>query len=568
MIIEAVRKFSERPQDGEAFTAWLELRDAVDFLKNLDTSNETVLYASMRHVFIHTVLVPDSALNPVDTADLMRWDCNPSSGWGVSYSFGAAGDIWLDPPLDGCRSKTLEQGEQLVFTRSFEGRLGDRAYFEILQKLSQVLEVHFIAERNAYCRLDHLGDLEDVIRIIETPPVGKDSGSRLVTIERQALDTYMVLTHAAAVVTFDFTRFCPRGFSGWGHPSEPRQISDGALHYKQVLEPGCASYMRGFQIIRPLLTKTDLRGSFNRSKRPEKFETFVAYDWKNGEMREISCAPGATANYFTASDLPFELSPAFFRPDVLLKYKADSDKYELRDRTISCRGTWHLETYDINETGQVHTYLCYLRALPYEEQLHWKAYNEPPKSPISKRALKTDFEGSWDLEYDPLESLRAQCRELDQEQAPWWRLRGGKSIDQVHSPVTSSADEWANELLHLDQLIVEGFNGNWLRHKGETLGRKLDPSFGSIKLLEESLIGLGFEQKHAEEVTAPFKTLRLFRTKLKGHAQGREATGMKREVLSKHRTFSNHFRELCRACDESLRTVTGALGAPLSGPGA
>ena len=61
---------------------------------------------------------------------------------------------------------------------------------------------------------------------------------------------------------------------------------------------------------------------------------------------------GQTANYFTQSDLPFEMSPAFFHPEVLTRYKSDSDKYTLQDRSISCRGAWHLQTYDINDAGQ------------------------------------------------------------------------------------------------------------------------------------------------------------------------------------------------------------------------
>ncbi len=127
----------------------------------------------------------------------------------------------------------------------------------------------------------------------------------------------------------------------------------------------------------------------------------------------------AVANYFTASDLPFEMSPAFFRPDVLLKYKGDSEKYRLEDRSITCRNAWHLETYDINDAGQVHTYLIYLQRLPYDEQLYWKSYNEKPKSSISKRAFTTDFEGNWYNEYDALASLKEFAFELDHERVPW-----------------------------------------------------------------------------------------------------------------------------------------------------
>jgi len=72
-------------------------------------------------------------------------------------------------------------------------------------------------------------------------------------------------------------------------------------------------------------------------------------------ITEISCNPTCLANYFTKSDLPFEISPAFFRPEVLLRYKSDPDKYELTIRSISCRDAWYLQTYDINDAGQVHT---------------------------------------------------------------------------------------------------------------------------------------------------------------------------------------------------------------------
>ena len=55
----------------------------------------------------------------------------------------------------------------------------------------------------------------------------------------------------------------------------------------------------------------------------------MAHDRKHDRIAEISCAPSALANYFTESDLPFEITPAFFHPEVLLKYKMDREKYWL-----------------------------------------------------------------------------------------------------------------------------------------------------------------------------------------------------------------------------------------------
>jgi hypothetical protein len=61
------------------------------------------------------------------------------------------------------------------------------------------------------------------------------------------------------------------------------------------------------------------------------------------------------------------MSPVFFRSEVLIRYKSDPEKYELHDRSIYCRGAWSLRTYDMNDAGPVHTYLGYLRELPYND---------------------------------------------------------------------------------------------------------------------------------------------------------------------------------------------------------
>ena len=550
--ISRLRKLNEVPQEQQAFNTWLEFKDALEFLKDSLMDDEFVLYAQLPHVFIDVVLVPESLVTPPDVEDLMEWDSTPSSSWGISYTFSEPPSITVESSLEHARSKTLSKGEQLVFDRSFEGRVGQKDYFEILQKLVHVLELHFLEERSAYCRLTQHGDIEDVIRIIEEDPVGS-----IVTIQRESLDRYMALCDLAAVQMFDFTRFRLGSFNGWSRQL-PNLVVDGDLSYRILIEKGHASYIRGIQIVRPLISKLGVARLYSNQRATRQYESFIAHDFKNQEIREISCAPGKTANYFTKSTLPFEMSPAFFRPDVLLKYKTDSDKYCLSDRSIFCRGGWQLEKYDVNEAGQVHAYIVYLRRLPYEEQRHWKAYNEAPKAPISKRAIAIDFEGRWDVVPNALSTLKGLIADLG-SRVPWWTLRSEKLMKTVNYPVTSSADEWANELLLLDQLIVEGFETKYLRQKAIDLGRTPDRQFASLKLIEECLIGLGFEEERAREITKPLHQLHSLRSKLKGHASGGEAVDIKRHVLAEHGTYRQHFDVLCQACDEAIRTIRDAF---------
>ena len=560
-VVTTLNRISEPPDAEEAYATWLEMSDAVAFLRENCHENEFLIYATNRSSFIHSVLVPSSLLSPPDYDDLSNWNCNPTSSWGIDVRYSEPRDVWIAPPLNHSGSRTLDAGEQLVFHRSFEGLHGKKTYFEILQKFLHVFDLHFVEERASYCRLDRHGDLEDLIRIVEVPGKGDGSGSNSVVINRELLDDYLVLTQSVIVRMFDFTRYRPGKFDGW----RDRQFSDCGVHedlwYRAHVEAGYASFLRGFHLVHPAITKSDVlrRHDYMLRDVGRDYASFIAWDFKNKVVREVSTAPGATANYFMKSDLPFESSPAFFRPDVLLKYKFDSEKYTLQSRSVSCRGGWSLRTFDVNEAGQVHSYILYLRDLPYEEQLHWKAHNERPKASISRRAFTTDFEGTWDLKYEALSSLQEILHQWYSSQVPWWTLRSEKLINAVHYPLTASQDEWSDELLRLDQLVVEGFEKKWLKRAAEAKGRKPDPKFASLKLIEECLLGLGFEPGEAAAIVAPFKELHELRTKMKGHASGGEATAIKKRILKENGTFKAHFEALCRRCDESVRTIAATF---------
>jgi len=330
-----------------------------------------VVYLNGDFAFMHGIFVPKADIAGASANDLTHWDLNGDSSWNIDVVFSPHNrkSVTVEGPLSDRSSQFLRNGEKLVFWRAFEGRQEQKRYCEILQKFAHIFELHFVPERNAYCRLDRRGDVEDVVRIIQTPERGEGWGTNVVTVKRAVIDEYLAVTDFVFFLAFDFTRFRPRGFVGWQHGGKSDMFSERDLYYRLHVEPGHASYSRGGHIIHSELSKDDviaIRDSPHAERR--EYASFIAWDFKNKILGEISTAPTSITNYFTQSELPFEMSPAFFRPEVLLRYKTDSDKYCLEDRSISCRNSWHLETYDINDAGQVHTYLGYLQRLPYEEQ--------------------------------------------------------------------------------------------------------------------------------------------------------------------------------------------------------
>jgi hypothetical protein len=404
--IAALKAISQAPADSEA--EWLiAAEDSVVFLKENAQSEEILICATGPATLIHAVLAPLKQVTPADQKDLMDVFVQTDESWAIqkSYGGGEGHRVYLEAPLRS--GKSLSGGEKLVFRRSFDGVQKGESPVELSQKLVHALGLHFVPERNAYCRLDDLGDIENVIRVIRADLGPGRESLTAVTILAKDLSMYMTLADMALVYFFDFTRFKAEGFNGWGdHPRIDHKAPDLFYDGGSI---GNASYVHGRMIVRSTIPLQQLIDEWKEASNPtrkKEYATFKIFDRKNNVKVETSCAPEFLSTYFQKSDLPWEISPAFFRPDILHRFKADPEKYSLDDRSISCRNAWYLKSFDINEAGQVHAYIGDLARLPIEEQRYWQSFNEWPKETISKRAHENDILGEFSSEYDPLHLLK------------------------------------------------------------------------------------------------------------------------------------------------------------------
>ena len=543
-VLNRLRTLADPSTGNSALTR----TDFIQFLNDNVRSDHIALYASVQHMFLHGVLIPRATADSCNIDDLLNWHGNPFDSWSIGW------DNRIGPPLSMFGHRGIASGEQLVFLRSFSGIPEERPYVEIWQKLIHVLDLHHMRERNAWCRLNQHGDIEEVIKVIERSETDTDSGEMAIVIQRDCLAQYAQMTDSVLFVMFDFIpsrALLVDFFDPENTPINlPAQKAEGGVLYRFREENGNLIWIGGVQLY-------PVSASYSETEETERtYETYLALDWKNDEIREISCSPNALSNYFTESDLPFEMSPVFFRSEVLSRYKADTEKYKLSERSIGCRGAWHLQSYDINEADQVHTYLIYLARLPHEEQLYWKAFNERPKAPISERAFETDFQGNFSFsEHSPLASLKGMLQEL---KAPWWKLRTENEIPWAHYPVTGSNDEWRNEIQRLDRLIVEGFEERWLRSHAKELGASLNDSDRSITLLQKCLIAHGVAKDDAAAVVRPFRELREHRSKF-AHAAGQEARRLKERAFEDHGGYRQHYTQLVESCSESMRRINKVL---------
>jgi len=398
-----------------------------------------------------------------------------------------------------------------------------------------------------------------VIRVIRFKEADRQYDA-VVTMLTKDLTQFMVVAGMSLVFFFDFTRFIPSNFGGWDDLSR-KEFRAPDLFYNGGSGAG-ASYVNGRMVCRPAITLADLTAEWKREQdgSDRRYASFKIHDRKNNSNVETSCSPEHLSNYFQKSDLPWEISPAFFRPEVLHRFKADPEKYAMDDRSIGCRGAWYLKSYDINDAGQVHAYIGDLAHLPFEEQMYWQSFNEWPKGSISKRAHQNDILGEFSTEYDPLNSIKRKVKLLDDASPSWWKPRDEKLSDAARYPATDSVLEWGNEVLALDQYLVEGFLEKPLRVLIEERGGKPEPSWRSIRLLQAFLETTGQTPEAAESIIAPLKTLHNLRTPLRGHASSSTKRAAEFDARKAFGTLRAHYTDLAGKCDNALDAILQAFG--------
>lgn len=554
------------PPQGDPSEWLLRAETSIDFLRDNAQHDEVVIYASGGAVLVHGVLAPMAQVTPADQSDLLRAYVMPDDAWRIQRAWGGGQGhrMFLEPPLSSPGCNSLVGGEKLIYRRSFNGVAKGPPPVELSQKLVHSLSLYWVEERSAYSRLDQRGDIEDVIRVIWLMGPANEPDAAVVTILIKDLATYVALVEMALVLKFDFTRYEPKNFGGWDQERQSSKKAAPDLFYNQGHSVN-ASYANGIMILRPNVTVEQLVQDWKDESDDSKkqYATFKIIDWKNQRQIETSCAPGHLSNYFEKSEYPYELSPAFFRPEVLTRFKNDPEKYDLDDRSIGCRNAWHLRSFDINEAGQVHAYIGDLAKLPHEEQVYWQSFNEWPKGSISQRAFESDFEGKWSSEYDPLQMLKYKIRQLDENPPTWWKARGDELMDAARYPATDSVSEWGDEILALDQLLVEGFLQKPLQTLATDAGRTIDKQWGSLRLLQDYLEVQGRGVEEARAILEPLARLHKLRSILKGHGAPSERAAETKRARTAHGTLRAHFKALAGECDAAFIAVLKSFGAAI-----
>ena len=110
-----------------------------------------------------------------------------------------------------------------------------------------------------------------------------------------------------------------------------------------------------------------------------------------GETKTYTSNPDALADFFGANpSAPNYLTPVHFRKDVLDKYFQKPSKYTVESGIIRCGYQWGLPI-DNDHDNRVCAWLGDIGRIPYDEQLHWRAYNVQPSGTLSESFYKNQI---------------------------------------------------------------------------------------------------------------------------------------------------------------------------------
>ncbi|OZG62513.1 hypothetical protein BLEM_1059 [Bifidobacterium lemurum] len=284
----------------------------------------------------------------------------------------------------------------------------------------------------------------------------------------------------------------------------------------------------------------------------EHFPEFAIRELPDGTLERFSCDPSKLANYFGANpDAPQYLTPVYFSPDVLNRYR-DDPHYKVTERRLSCGTQWGVEIDNVIPE-RVMVYLGDLgRDLPAKERAYFLAHEiSPAGQHASETALAQDILGSFNAPMGPITAfLDARCKLNDAWAArfnhPLYRPFHDDEDDMeklIRIPAGNSRQEFDTVILNLTKYCIDYIDESVLVSSGKP---------GGINKLEATLLESGL---HAD--IKPLRDLQEIRSACMAHAKGKKYERIKGTLLT-----GNYPKDIARII-ERLTTMMDCLSSGL-----
>lgn len=464
-----------------------------DFLASMNKKFIESGWITVSAECLHSALVSDEKLS--DALSQYEWDLRRGSN-GVS-------EIWSDGKWSFCHDG-IDVLEPFVLYRSANYDIDN--YVELSQDFRVLLNMHdWYVSPTEHCFVvdNENGDWEKVAEIKGVT----------VRIKLTILRKYLALRRMNLLLFFDEMRFSQQSFQELGLTPVMNQIvkdDDDIYNYSSLVNCHADGNKSGGWIMGKCVLryreKDYNRDSFEQDDK--QYAEFI-YDYDDeGDPMSHSCKKESLSNYFVANgDNPLEMTPIFFKKEVLAKYYSNPNKYTVSDGAVGCEGSWSLYI-DNDHRNYVIVPLVYLGNLDYSEQLYWKGYNVSPERDMgfSKTAYTRWIEGKFCDPTFPDLQFKYRFKQFNKK----WEKQFGwplflPLIDEdehryktLHCLTTeNNHSDFDEQILSMTKLVVDSLNQKCLQSEIDDSNTEVEFFLKERKISSSSELKAGIDKFQA-----------------------------------------------------------------------
>lgn len=442
--------------------------------------------------------------------------------------------------------------EPLVIDREFHGLREN--YKELSEEFRLFHNLYHDKKDDCFIKFDDSGN-DSKIAIFE---------DKLIKVRLKELREFLAIKEMHLAILFDYREHSKVTLREIGAIEGKGQHRNNllvwSLHFGEfTISEELKSFSRllGKRLIPPFSKEKSGYWGFAEEKE-KKFVDFIIGLDETGEETNHTSNPDALANNFGGNPgAPNYLTPVCFRKQVLDKYYQQPSKFSVEDSYLRCAGLWGMQLDNHNET-QVFAWLGDLgRDLPYEEQLHWRAYNISSIDGVSKtfykRQILAQFADSEMPEhnfYHEYKELRKVCDDF----LGWPLILPLSKEDQhffksIRVPATDEQKDFDELVLALTKIMIDSINEKQLcKLLSEEQNNSIKGSIARLEAVFKKLNVIGFVDH-----IAFLRSLQSLRSTGAAHRKGENYQKLSKEIGTNENSLRTVFDMILRKALDFLR---------------
>lgn len=481
------------PADLQKHIAWLQHEDIRAFLACDDVPSPwfpayRYVKSANQNISWYSALVPLASIPRLlkRTGD---WDLRLGDGGPAIWSGYA----------DGKQKSTYvslgtENGvEPLVLHRAFHGMRG--GFLELTQEFRLYNNLYPEPAKKRFLLIDDNGDESEAARF----------GEDFFEIRTDLVLNFCAIKQMALGIYVDSFRYSNGTLAELGL-EDTRNHYDGARHgcylavipedlvFKKEFETSGSIHGKKYVLPGPMPEERD--------RSTEEYQEFIIDTDAAGKPIRHTCNPEKLFDTFGKNPAAaHELTPVFFRAEVLAKYYADPTKFSVEDGYLRCRGLWGLHM-DNDHIDCVVVFLCDLgRDLSAAERNYWLSFNIPPDGrKISETAYRRGFLAEFTDPQKPDLVFKHEYNYFNRTfyESSGWHFFLPLHDDDEHFLTTlrllckDSQAEFDSQLIALTKLLVDSLNEKAIA-KGLTTLEKDDKGITKLEKFFKERGAAGYE---------------------------------------------------------------------------